>query len=224
MPPKLLLVVFARQEGRPEAAAALAARRVVADWDVEGRDLEVDLLSVPRGYEAAAQAVVARLDATRPDLLLVYDTDPDTEEYKLHQFAANYDDAAAPDAAGEVRVDHIIDEAGPVAYRTRLPFDGVWDKFIVERVPVRMSHKAEHVFNHVFYRAMRHIHESDLQVLGGAIETPPLGDAPHLADAPPSADAHAEAVGPRSLERLEEETIMILAVLRRLYPAALDEE
>lgn len=207
----LLLAIFKPEPGAPPPSAARAARAVVESWDAETRDLQVTLLELPRDYRAATEAVRAALHAQRYDLFLLYDTDPSSEDHKLHQLAANYDDDPRPDADGAVRQDHIIDPDGPVAFRSRLPLDGVWDKLLVERVPVRMSHKATHVFNHVFYRALQTIHDAGLPTRGGAIETPPLPDE---ATAPEAA---------RDLGQLTEETTMILAVLRKLYPALQDD-
>lgn len=204
---RLLVVVFAPPEGRPANAAGQALARVLQGWEVDEWGLAVERLVVPRTYGDAARLVRERLMQDAPDLFLLYDTDPTSEDYKLHNLAANYDNDPAPDASGAVREDQIIDPDAPVAFRTRLPLDGIWDKLLVENVPVRMSHKATHVFNHVYFRAMQTIHDEGLPTLGGAIETPPL---PHEA---------APRVPNRTLPELEEETVMVLAVLRKLYAA-----
>ena len=206
----LLLATFQPVTGGGSNAANAAAYRLSEHWDAGSAGIEILPLRLPRAYARAANAVRAALAADRPDLFLLLDTDPASSDWKLHVFAANLDDSPEPDDDGIVLTDSIIDADGPVAYRSRLPLDGIWDKFTVERVPCRMSHKAGgHVFNHVFYQALRAVAEQALPTLCGAAETPPTAD---------EAVAETEA---RSAEALDDDLRMVIAVLRKLHPAAL---
>lgn len=210
--PSLLVVTFAPDEAHPYAALEAAVSDVRSDWDAEAEDLCVSHVVVPRAY-AAWHDVVSHLRTERPDWFLLVDLDPDSSDHKVHVFGANLDDSPLPDVDGVVREDHIIDPDGPVAFRTRLPQDGIWDKFIVERVPVRMSHKAGgHVFNHMLYRVLQAIHDEGLRTLAGAVETPPIEPMPDAAGAP------------RTSDEVREELRMLLAVLRQLRGAVPDAE
>lgn len=205
---RLLLAGIAENDS---SVVARLLAHIDKTWDFESRDLQVDTLRLPRRYGSAGNLVQGSLDGTDYDLFLLMDQDRTTAEWRLEVFAANFDDSPEPDADGRIHQDHIIDPDGPVAYRNHLPLDGIWDKFVVERVPSRMSHKAGgHVFNHVYYRAMRALDLHDKPTLGGAVQVPATtGD--ELEDDEP----------PRSFDAVAEELVMVLSVLRQLYPAAL---
>lgn len=206
MAPRLIVFTFAEADGFPRATLNKTLRATMAQWEVSGDDMPMTHQTLERtygGWKAAATA----LRHEHPDWCLLLDMDPESSEYKIHVFAANLDDDARADAAGAVRTDHIIDPDGPVAYRTRLPQDGLWDKFLVEGVPVRMSHVASHVFNHTLYRLLQVIQNEQLPVRLGALETPPIEPMPDAAGTP------------RTPAEATEELYMVLAVLRQLHAA-----
>lgn len=208
--PSLVVVTFAPDDAHRYETLAHAVDAAIGDWDAEDEDLVVTHVRLPRAY-ASWHDLVARLRAERPDWCLLVDVDPETSDHKIHVFAANFDDSQEPDADGVTRGDHIIDPGGPVAFRTRLPQDGIWDKFLVERVPVRMSHMAGgHVFNHVLYRTLQALHDEDLPTRAGAFETPPIEPMP---DAPGA---------PRTPDEVRDELRMLFAVLRQLRGATMD--
>jgi pyrrolidone-carboxylate peptidase len=208
-PLRLLLCGFLTPEQAGHAAHHLLEYAAAAQK--EGRLLEemaVEVVRLPFSHERAPQAALEALQAATPDYFLLLATDPASADYKLHALAANYADDEREDEDQATLQDTILDPEGPVAYRSRLPLDGIWDKFLVERVPVRMSHKAGlFVFNHVLYDVMRAVDLEGRNVRCGAIETPPM-----------KGEEIDDAEG-RSREQLEEELHMILAVLEHLHPA-----
>jgi pyrrolidone-carboxylate peptidase len=219
VPLEILLAGFAATDlARP--AAGLSGTRTTtrlldaceaserAEGEGFARGVRITVLRLPPRYADLPTVLTAALRDDVYDDLLVLGTDPGSSDHKLHVLAANYADHGEPDADGTILQDHIIDAAGPVAYRSRLPLDGIWDKFLVERVPVRMSHKATlGLYNHAIYTALHIIDTNGLHTRCGALETPPL-----------PADA-AEGVAPRSLDELTEDLLMVVSVLAQLHPA-----
>lgn len=217
---RLLLAGFEDLEvsGRATACILSFARQAAARSEpVQGIDLQV--LALPWSHKRAAEPVKRALRDGRPDYFLLLGTDPTSSEYKLQVFAANYADDPRADGDGVILEDTILDPDGPVAYRNRLPLDGVWDKFLVERVPVRMSHKAGlSVFNHVYYDVMRTVDVDGLPTRCGALETPPM-----TGEEKPDEGVEDEPLAEgRSEEGLIEEFEMFLAVLERLSGAVED--
>ncbi len=181
--------------------------------------IELHVLGLPWSHKRAAWEAKESLRDEMPDYFLLLGTDPASTEYKLQVFAANYAHDARPDMDGVRLEDTILDPEGPVAYRNRLPVDGVWDKFLVERVPVRMSHKAGFsVFNHVYYDVMRTVEVEEIPTRCGALETPPM-----IGEEKPDegVEDHPLAEGRRE-DQLVEEFEMILAVLEQLSGAVED--
>lgn len=206
---RLLLAAFEDPQDSGKAAAAVLDH---AEQAARGGRLpeEIDLriIRLPFSHDRGAAAAIEALQQDPPEYFLLIGTDPTSTDYKLHVLAANYADDERTDVDHQSLKDTILDPEGPVAYRSRLPLDGIWDKFIVERVPVRMSHKAGlHVFNHVLYDVMRAVDLHDLPTRCGALEFPPLDE-----------EAQNGAEG-RTRDELEEEFHMVLAVLHQLAGA-----
>lgn len=170
-------------------------------------DVALQVRTLPASHDQATETALKALGAEDFDYFLLVGTDPTSSDYKLHVLTVNYADDPRPDAQGKTLKDTILDPDGPVAYRTRLPLDGIWDKFMVERVPVRMSHKAGvGVFNHVLYDVMRALEKKGSSTRCGAIELPPL------------VGEQADDIEGREKDELEEELHMVLAVLEQLFP------
>ncbi len=217
VPLRLLLAGFEDPEVSGQAAAHVLsyARKLAADEEtVQG--VAVQVLMLPWSHKRAGWDVKESLRETMPDYFLLLGTDPGSAEYKLQVFAANYAHDARPDVDGVSLEDTILDPDGPVAYRSRLPLDGIWDKFLVERVPVRMSHKAGlWVFNHVFYDVMRTVELEGIPTRCGAIELPPIQGEQKQDQ---GARGTPSETG-RSGEELIEEFHMVVAVLEQLSGA-----
>ncbi len=207
---RLLLAAFDDPEVAGRAATTwIAYAQAMAHKQESVEDVRLQVVLLPVSHDQAAGEALDLLRAERFDYFLLVGTDPASSDYKLHVLAANYADDPHPDAHGKALEDVILDPEGPVAYRTRLPLDGIWDKFMVEGVPVRMSHKAGlWVFNHVLYDVMRALDVEGSSTRCGAIELPPL-----------AGEESADAQG-RDRPRLEEEFHMVLAVLEQLHPMA----
>ncbi|MBW3583887.1 MAG: hypothetical protein KY455_12400 [Euryarchaeota archaeon] len=203
----LLLAGFRPRPGMTRNPSLEVIEGLKDGWDEEERDMRLEPLVLPWNYTRATQLVRDALSETRPELFLLLDVDPTSSDHILQVLAANWTDDPAPDQDGAVVHDTIIDREGPVAYRSKLPLDGIWDKLLVERVPCRMGHKAGWgVFNHVYYQAMRTIAQDDLHTRGGAMQLPPL----------PGQEEGEETEG-RPIERQLDEVDMVLQTIRHLY-------
>lgn len=205
---RLLLAAFDDADIAGGAAAAWAAyAEATAEQGTPVEDVQLQVVYLPVSHDEAPGKALTALRARPFDYFLLVGTDPASADYKMHVLATNFADDPRPDARGKTLEDTILDPQGPVAYRSRLPLDGIWDKFMVEGVPVRMSHKAGlWVFNHVLYEVMRALDMAGSKTRCGAIELPPL------------LGEEQEEVEGRERSRLEEEFHMVLAVLEQLYP------
>lgn len=122
--------------GRLEGVPGVAAAVLPVEWE---------------GVETAFAGLVAR---HRPAAVLSFGLSAPADRIQVERFALNLDDAALPDASGEVRRGRPIAGEGPAAYRSGLPVEAMVDALAAAGIPAAASaHAGTYVCNHLFYVA-----------------------------------------------------------------------
>ena len=135
-------------DGRNPSAEVLAA--ILGDPPIDGLVGEV----LPVVYAEAGRRVEGLIAAHRPAAWLGLGLHAGATAVTLERRAANEDDAALADNAGDVRRGAAIEVGGPPFRPATLPWDAVAAELGRRGVAVRFSDSAgRFVCNHTFYRA-----------------------------------------------------------------------
>ena len=120
----------------------------IADADVVG-------VVLPVVYGGSADALLAAIEAHRPDAVISLGVAVGRLEVTPERVAVNLDDTTAPDNAGAIHVETPIVAGGPVGYLSTLPVRAIADAIKAAGIPAGISGSAgAFVCNHVFYRLM----------------------------------------------------------------------
>lgn len=149
---RVLLTGFEPFEDQPVNASWLAIEAVAAAWT--GPALRV--LRLPVSFARAPHALLAALDAERPDVVVCVGEAGDRSALEVERVAVNVADARIPDNDGARPVDEPVVAGGAVAYLTGLPLRACLDAAAGAGVPARVSNSAgTYVCNAVFYTLAR---------------------------------------------------------------------
>ncbi len=140
---------FGGEERNPSAeiVARLAGTRI-AGVDIVG-------VVIPTVYGASADALLAALEAHRPDAVIALGVAIGRDGVTPERVAVNLDDTPAADNAGAVHLETPIVDGAPVGYLSGLPVREIADAIEAAGIPAHVSGSAgAFVCNHVFYRLM----------------------------------------------------------------------
>jgi pyroglutamyl-peptidase len=126
---------------------------------------------LPVSYARAADALRAAIDDADPDVVLCFGLADNRTKVSVERFAHNLDEASTTDNDAAPGSGKEIDPAGPLAFRSTLPVDGIVAALDAEGIPAEVSRDAGgFLCNHVFYVLMQTL---DPKRIGGFIHVPP---------------------------------------------------
>lgn len=110
---------------------------------------------LPVVYGASADALLAAIEAHRPQAVISLGVAIGRRDVTPERVAVNLDDTTVADNAGAIHVETPIVDGGPVGYLSTLPVRAIADAIEAEEIAARVSGSAgAFVCNHVFYRLM----------------------------------------------------------------------
>jgi pyroglutamyl-peptidase len=131
---------------------------------------------LPVSYARAAEALREAIREHEPDVVICFGLADDRELITVERFAHNLDEAMTLDNDDAPGSGAEIDPAGPLAFRSTLPVDGIVAALRDEEIPAAVSRDAGgFLCNHVFYVLMRDL---DQNQIGGFVHVPPLHALP----------------------------------------------
>ncbi len=169
---QILLTVFEPFGGRALNASqevARALRPVV----FEGAQLEVVELPVERF--AAPKIALEAIMSVQPDIVILLGEAGGRAAITPERVAINLDDFPIPDNAGNQPRETATIEGGPVAYFSTLPLLAIQAALESENLAAAISNTAgTYLCNHLFYRVMHHLAQTDNPAQAGFIHLPVL--------------------------------------------------
>ena len=146
---------------------ALAVARLAAEVDpVPGVELVTAVLPVVFGEAAAA--LLAAVDAGRPDVVVATGMAGGRTAVTPERYAHDLDEVAGPDGTVERR-----STGGPPARASTLGVDALVEALHAAGVPAAASSTAGHyVCNHVSYALLGHLADHHPGVIGGFVHVP----------------------------------------------------
>ena len=169
VPMKLLLTAF-DPFGGASVNPALEAVRLVADR-VAG--VEIVKLEVPTVFGRSVAAVIAAMEAVKPDAVLCVGQAGGRCELTPERVAINLDDARIPDNEGNQPIDTVISEDGAPAYFSSLPIKAMVAGIRAAGLPASVSNTAgTFVCNHLMYGLLHYIVGNCPGVRGGFLHVP----------------------------------------------------
>lgn len=167
-----------------------AVKRAAELWD--GPET-LSIAELPVEFGRSDSALLAAIDATRPDLVVAVGLAGGIPDLHLERVAINLDDARIPDNAGDQPIDLPIAAGGAAAYFTGLPVKAAVRVLTRQGIPASVSHSAgTFVCNHVFYTLMAS------GAHGGFVHVP---YSPGMAESKPSLPVETVARGLVSIVR-----------------------
>lgn len=149
----VLLTGFEPFEGQSVNASWLAVQAVAAGWAAPPR---LEVVQLPVSFVRAPAALLAALEAFRPDTVVCVGEAGDRTALEVERVAVNVADARIPDNDGAQPIDEAVVVEGPVAYLTGLPVRTCVDAATRAGVPAGISNSAgTFVCNAVFYTLAR---------------------------------------------------------------------
>ncbi len=141
---------------------------------------------LPVVYGASADALLAAMEAHRPDAVVALGVAIGRREVTPERVAINLDDTSTPDNAGAIHLERPIVEDGPVGLLSTLPVRAIADAIEAAGIGASISGTAgAFVCNHVFYRLMAAtagtgIHAGFIHVPGLPGQGNPVEDGPGM--------------------------------------------
>jgi pyroglutamyl-peptidase len=158
-----------------DGAAVNPSQRIVEELAAappEGVELTTAVL--PVAYARAGDELRAALRAADPDVVICFGQADGRTGISVERFAHNLDSAEPVDNDGASSGTE-IDPAGPVAYRSTLPLEGVVAALRAAGIPASESRDAGgFLCNHVFYVLMRTLEQQRPQARAGFVHVPTL--------------------------------------------------
>ena len=109
---------------------------------------------LPVAYNSSASALLALIEKHSPDVVIMLGQAEGRTQITPERIAINLDDARIPDNEGVLRLNQVIIESGPVAYRSTLPVVEIVDALKNADIPAAVSLSAgAFLCNHIFYIA-----------------------------------------------------------------------
>ena len=109
---------------------------------------------LPVAYNSSASALLALIEKHSPDVVIMLGQAEGRTQITPERIAINLDDAPIPDNEGVLRVNQVIIESGPVAYKSTLPVVEIVDALKNADIPAAVSLSAgAFLCNHIFYIA-----------------------------------------------------------------------
>jgi pyroglutamyl-peptidase len=149
------------------------ASQLLRGRPIPGIELITHQLPVVGG--AATAQVIAAIDSSRPDSLVLLGESGQAAAITIERLAANLRDYRIADNAGGQVTDQPVVPGGPAAYFATLPVKAMQSAIQEEGIPADLSMSAgTFLCNEVMYAALHHIAVSGLPIRAGFIHLPQL--------------------------------------------------
>lgn len=161
---RVLVTGFEAFAGAASNPSGEVVRRLVSvpQPELAACGIELSGAVLPVSYRGAGDALLAAIDAHKPDLVVALGLAEGRSGITPERVAINLDDARIPDNDGEQPIDEAIEEDGPAARFSTLPVKAIVAALTEAGLPASVSLTAgSFVCNHVAY------------VLGGEVERNP---------------------------------------------------
>jgi len=133
---------------------------------------------LPVDYVAASAILEELLESHKPDAVLMLGVAQMRESINLERIAINVNDAKIADNAGNLKSGQAIVDDAPVAYRSTLPLEAMYQAIQDAGISVVYSnHAGAYLCNHVFYFARHWLECAGLgHIPCGFIHLPDMGE------------------------------------------------
>jgi pyroglutamyl-peptidase len=157
------------QKLNPSAAIAQALHgETIAGLRVQGAVL-------PCVFGESAHALSRLIKAHQPSAVVCLGQAGGRSAISIERIAVNWDEAALPDNAGQVRAGQPILKTAPAAYFSTLPIHAMRDAVLAQSLPAELSSSAGHfVCNHVFFSLMHLLSKQKTKLPAGFVHLPYL--------------------------------------------------
>ncbi len=164
---KILLCAFDPFGGEAINPALLAVEKLTTDC------AELCKLEVPTVFLKSVQRAISKIDAIRPDAVIMVGQAGGRKSVTPERVAINVSDARIPDNEGNAPVDEPISKDGPAAYFSTLPIKEMVRRMREKDIPAAVSDSAgTFVCNHLMYGVLDHISKKKYNVPAGFIHIP----------------------------------------------------
>ena len=169
---KLLLTGFEPFAGAVTNPSEMIVRRLAGK---EIRGLDTTTVILPVDCVQASAAVIAAIDAHRPDVVVSLGQAARRMAISIERIAVNLMDYPIPDNGGYQPVDQPVVTGGPAAYFVTLPVKTMLAAVKASGVPGELSLTAGlYACNHIAYTILHHIAVHQLPARAGFIHVPLL--------------------------------------------------
>jgi pyroglutamyl-peptidase len=158
------------------------SQRVVEHFAAKGlaSEQKAELITavLPVDYVAASAILRDLLETHKPDAVLMLGVAQMRDSINLERIALNINDAKIADNAGNQKSGQAIVEDAPVAYRSTLPLEAMYEAIQNAGIAVTYSnHAGAYLCNHVFYYARHWLENAGLgHIPCGFIHLPDMGE------------------------------------------------
>lgn len=157
---------FDKAEENPSYEAAKLLPKRIGEADIE-------LIRLPVVFGEAASILEKRIDAIRPDAIIMLGVAGTRTKITPEVIAVNIDDARIPDNHGNSPKFEKIDSVGSDGIFSTLPVTKMVENMTKEGIPSELSYSAgAYVCNDLFYRIMNHLKAKTLDISAGFIHVP----------------------------------------------------
>lgn len=127
--------------------------------------VELHIAVLPVLFDAAANELLTLVDSVAPDVVLATGLAQGRNQLSFERVAINFEDAAIPDNAGQVRRGNAIAANGPTGYFATLPVERLVAAAQAVGTAAAVSLSAgSFVCNQVFYKALHELTETEVRV------------------------------------------------------------
>ncbi len=119
-------------------------------------DVRLIGLKLPVCYHEAAKILTQSMAQENPSAVLSLGLAADRAQIEIEKIAINYRHSKSPDSNGLLAKHEQIDQDGPAALMTTLPYQAMIEGFAAHQISAALSLSAgSYVCNEVFYRLMQ---------------------------------------------------------------------
>jgi pyroglutamyl-peptidase len=153
------------------------SQRIVEHFAAKGQSNLITAI-LPVDYAATNRILPELLENHRPDAVLMLGVAQKRDSINLERIAININDAKIADNTGTLKSGQPIIEDAPVAYRSSLPLEAMYQAIQNAGIAVTYSnHAGAYLCNHVFYLARHSLECAGLgHIPCGFIHIPDMGE------------------------------------------------
>ncbi len=180
------------------------AQVVAKALEEENEDVTSSILPVVFGD--ARKAMQDDLEDLDPDLVISFGLNATIGHIALEEIAVNIASSEIPDNSGNMPLDQVLADKGPLSYRSTLPLKKILEKLRNDDIPAALSYSAGvYICNEIFYTLMEYCDRTGAK--GGFIHLP-------MATEMIAADVRMYRVPHMSMDTLKQASRIVLEASR----------